>query len=204
MVRHCSVASLTGDVATGARILLTCDAEGPRPSSHSIDIVADPPLELPIHAGMQTEFRMATFIPWWGDLYVSLRDEEGGLLLGYLSAGWVFDGCCGVGIDPSMFAPLTVTVKHDVCEPDCRSNDNDTAAFIVDPCPCTHRHAFQLATPDDAVLVYDHGTNEVGGAERFAAVVEQARHYDNHDEPSGCNILDSPGAWHELLMVRRP
>jgi hypothetical protein len=182
VVRECSVTSMTGDVASGARILLMCDGDGPRPSSHTLDIVAEPPIDLPIEIGMRTQFRMATFIPWWGDLYVTLRDEEGGLLLGYLSAGQVFSGCCGVEIDPSMFAPLTVTVKSDVCEPDCY--ESDSAGFISSHCPsCTYRRALELASPDDAVLVYDHGSNEVGHSERFAAIVEQARVYGNPDDP---------------------
>ncbi len=194
----CTVNDVTGDVEAGARIVLDCTNERGVAETHTLDVTVEPVLELPIAEGSAVQFRMITFIPWWGDLYVTLRDDAGELLLAYLSAGRPFDGCCGVEPDPSVFDPIAFTVAGDACELDC---EDAGSGFIVDPCPCTQRRAFEFVTPDGTARVYDRGS---GSLDAYAFRVPTAYGVYGPGGEYCSGVVDSPLGWHTALAVRRP
>ncbi len=191
----CTVASITA----GTRIVLECTSELGATVMHTLDVTIEPALELPIEEGLAVQFRLMTYVPWWGDLYVTLCDEAGELLLGYASAGVLFDGCCDVQPDPTLFAPIGLSVVADACELDC---DEVDSSFLMDPCPCTRRKAIDFTTPDDMARVYDRGSGSVGVSTTHDLRVASAYTVSG---PGGsqCDTVDSPLGWHTILIVRR-
>lgn len=195
--RACTVAG--SDLSGGTWMLaLDCLDEADLPVAHTIEMELDPPLTaVPLVLGDSVRLRVLLFVPFWGELYLKLLDEQGGLLLAHMGAPWV-PGQSPEGPDyppPDFFAPLTVArVKG--CEIECpREGQN----FLGDPC-CHQRSAVDFTVDDETVRVYDANIGVLDASSMFELRVDSARwDFVNCDPPS-----DSSGGWTELMAVRRP
>jgi hypothetical protein len=155
--------------------------------AHTIDVSDVGDLE--VATGDTVELSLYIDAPFWANVYVALR-KDGELVLAAMDADALpGDGDDGGHPGPGFFAPLDILALHEVCpeEPE----ETEPCNFICQGCTRDRRLALAFLSIDDADVVFDHGTGQVGD---LALTVGDAR---EHVEVF---CTDTP-AWHFELVA---
>jgi hypothetical protein len=158
---------------------------------HTLDVTDVGPIDL--SPGDEVELSLFVDAPWWANVFIALR-RDGELVLAVLSAESLPEGD-GHSPEEGFWSPLRPVALTQVC-PDEPEEVEPCQGFICPPdCTRDRRLALAFFTDDDAEVIYDHGSGQLGD---LAIVVDDAR---EHVEVL---CTDTPGAFYEFIAVRAP
>lgn len=158
---------------------------------HTLDVTDVGPIDLT--PGDEVELSLFVDAPWWANVFIALR-RDGELVLAVLSADGLPDGG-GDSPDEDFWSPLRPIALSQAC-PEEPEEVEPCQGFICPPdCTRDRRLALAFFTDDDAEVIYDHGTGQLGD---LAIVVADAR---EHVEVL---CTDTPGEFYEFIAVRAP
>jgi hypothetical protein len=151
LVTDCIV-TWVGPIGTALHIGLACDDGG-----HSLDVSDVGPTA--ISPGDHVELAVYIDVPWWANVYVTIR-RDGEVMLAAMDA----DSLPGEGVngsDPDFFAPLQLALLDDVCE--VEPIVEEPCDFVcADPCTVDRRQAIAFLDGSGAEVVYDRNAGQLG------------------------------------------
>jgi hypothetical protein len=158
---------------------------------HTLDVTDVGPIDL--SPGDEVELSLFVDAPWWANVFIALR-RDGELVLAVLSADSLPEGD-GHSPEDGFWSPLRPVALTQVC-PEEPEEVEPCHGFICPPdCTRDRRQALAFFTDDDAEVIYDHGSGQLGD---LAIVVDSAR---EHVEVL---CTDTPGAFYEFIAVLGP